>query len=94
MSRDTNRPSHHANSTGTLFQNPWDAVEEPSNYRPWELPPGMLNFPIEWAQEHPDHPHKPVEVVKPDFALDSTDFSAVKATWLGHAVSIMAHLRA
>ncbi|KZS91257.1 Metallo-hydrolase/oxidoreductase [Sistotremastrum niveocremeum HHB9708] len=78
------RPSHHANSSATLFRNPWEEPEETS-FSNWQLPtaPGWPGLPFEWAKEFAQHSHKPVEVVKPTFGSERSD--AVKATWLGHA---------
>lgn len=79
------RPSHHANSSATLFRNPWEEPQETS-FSNWQLPtaPGWPGLPFEWAKEFAQHSHKPVEVVQPTFGTERSD--AVKATWLGHAV--------
>jgi hypothetical protein len=94
-SRDSDaRPSHHANSIRTLFQNPWDDVirdSSPAPTRQWSFPE-ISDIPIEWAKQHPEHPHKPVEVIKPNFGNDSTKFGNLKATWLGHAVCLVCYM--
>ena len=77
------RPSHHANSSVSLFKNPW------------VRPKGLLesgqgffsNFPLTPAKRLHNHPALPVKVIKPDWGEDVPNEGRVKATWLGHAVS-------
>jgi hypothetical protein len=89
-------PSHHADPQGTSFLNPWSKEKESSffdTYNNWTLPQfltqGWAKFPLEWAKEHTGHPHKPVEVIDPDFGNRKFRENRHKllATWLGHAVS-------
>src|ERR1700761_5184896 len=91
------RPPHHANTEGTLFRNPWDDKErDGSSFSISSLPrflkDGWAEFPLEWAKEHTDNPHKPVTVVNPTFGLGLTGKEdrgkEIKATWLGHAVRL------
>lgn len=77
------RPSHHANSSVSLFKNPW---VEPKGLL--ESGQGILNnFPLAFAKLLHDHPALPVKVIKPDWGEDEPNEGRVKATWLGHAVS-------
>jgi hypothetical protein len=75
------RPSHHANASRSLFQNPWtlaDLTPSASNYLP--AYPTILNFstllaklltipniPLERVRNSGSHPHPPIKVVKPDW---------------------------
>jgi hypothetical protein len=94
------RPTHHANASRSLFQNPWtltDSIPGTSTYLP--AFPNTLNLstfltipniPLERVRNSISHPHPPVKVIKPDWG-NSTSNSAssnpnLKATWLGHAV--------
>jgi N-acyl-phosphatidylethanolamine-hydrolysing phospholipase D len=80
------RPAHHANNSGTAFQNPWPSASTPT----WgELV--KLSFPLDWysGDELPEH-IVPIKVVKPDWGAalrksrdSKTDY--IVATWLGHA---------
>ena len=95
------KPAHHANNSKSLFLNPWslplpndtdnDAdseVQSLQNSNSFSWFPNLSRFSLnlEWARQHPDHPHKPVKVIKPDFGSDHSNASDIKATWLGHAV--------
>ena len=91
-STDSLRPSHHANSTGSAFKNPWPSANPPG----WaEL--ARSPFPLSWAKtELATHPKaRPIKVVKPDWGraqldalstvLDLDAAPPIIGTWLGHA---------
>jgi len=86
---------HHANSRGSAFANPWSEEKE-STFTEWQLPQfltqGWAKFPFEWAKAHHGHPHKPVEVVDPEFKSKkfSENSEKIQATWLGHASFLVA----
>jgi len=76
------RPSHHANSSASLFKNPW---VQPKSVL--ESGRGLFNnFPLALAKQLHDHPALPVKVIEPDWGEDEPNQGRVKATWLGHAV--------
>lgn len=77
-------PAHHANAKSTAFRNPW--VHAKSLLESGQV---IFNrFPLEWARRLHDHPAKQIQVVDPDFGRSQPDEGRVKATWLGHAVSV------
>ena len=92
------RPTHHANASRSLFQNPWtltDLTPSTSTYLPPF--PNILNLsrvstfiPLERVRNSISHPHPPVKVVKPDWGNSTLNAASsnpnLKATWLGHAV--------
>ncbi|THH05324.1 hypothetical protein EW145_g4881 [Phellinidium pouzarii] len=88
-------PSHHANTSKTLFQNPWGIPEEPDENAAssssstlswlWSLPAYLTSLPIEWAKDITGYTQSITKVVKPDFHKSAADKNTVKATWLGHA---------
>ena len=94
------RPTHHANTSRSLFQNPWtltDLTSSTSTYLP--AFPNTLslstflsipNIPLERVRDSISHPHPPVKVVKPDWGNSTSNPASstpnLKATWLGHAV--------
>ncbi|TVY88969.1 N-acyl-phosphatidylethanolamine-hydrolyzing phospholipase D [Lachnellula willkommii] len=82
------RPSHHANSQGTAFKNPWPSADPPT----WtELL--QSKFPLEWyenlSKKHPGT--RDVKVVVPDWGAATVEKrglareKCVVATALGHA---------
>lgn len=82
----TPRPSHHANSLGTAFKNPWASAAPPT----WtEL--ALAGVPLQWAksQLHRHPKARDIKVVKPDWGRTEGDKGKgnLKATWLGHASS-------
>ncbi|KAI9507310.1 Metallo-hydrolase/oxidoreductase [Russula earlei] len=92
------RPKHHANSSRSLFQNPWTVAESdaapPSDYWPVSLAslrlPAFQGFPsisIERVRASESHPHPPIKVIRPDWGHPTALSSEpnLKATWLGHA---------
>ncbi|KAI5118427.1 hypothetical protein M0805_005511 [Coniferiporia weirii] len=90
--------SHHANTSNTLFQNPWETPEESDENIPpsssvtswlWGLPALLSSIPIEWARENTGYKHPLTEVVKPDFQKFAANKHTLKATWLGHASYIV-----
>ncbi|KIW08036.1 uncharacterized protein PV09_00980 [Verruconis gallopava] len=80
-------PSHWANSSGTLFKNPWPSAEEVS----WsELYDGKL--PVSWHDRKAGN--EDISVVKPDWgdaalqAISPSERDSGRyliGTWLGHA---------
>jgi hypothetical protein len=81
---DTDKhPAHHANDTKSAFKNPW------------VKPKGLVasgqvlasHFPLEIAQKREGIEIQPIKVINPTFGRDENK-STIKATWLGHAVSI------
>jgi N-acyl-phosphatidylethanolamine-hydrolysing phospholipase D len=80
------RPAHHANNSGTAFQNPWPSASLPT----WgELL--KVSFPLNWYNSDPLPDYlKPVEVVEPDWGVPllkarESQSDCIVATWLGHA---------
>ncbi|TVY32136.1 N-acyl-phosphatidylethanolamine-hydrolyzing phospholipase D [Lachnellula occidentalis] len=82
------RPSHHANSQGTAFKNPWPSADPPN----WtELL--QTKFPLEWyedlSKKHPGT--RDVKVVVPDWGASTLQKrglardKCIVATALGHA---------
>ena len=84
------RPKHHANSSRSLFQNPWIVAEStaappagsshptPRNSNYWPLFPSGFQIPTlerVRASALATHPHPPVKVVKPDWGIRSTSTS-------------------
>lgn len=85
------RPSHHANDSGTAFRNPWPSAAPPT----WaELL--QTRFPLSWyddmAKKHPKT--RDVKVVVPDWGTSKlkerglTRGECIVGTWLGHAGAI------
>jgi hypothetical protein len=79
------RPRHHANSSRSLFQNPWMVAEStaapplhdscptpPKSTSYWPAFPTSLQLPTlerVRASISTSHPHLPVKVVKPDWGI-------------------------
>lgn len=83
------RPPHWANSSGTLFKNPWPSADEVS----WsELYDGKL--PVSWHDRQ--NTSEDIAIVKPDWGTaalrtehNNNSNEYVIATWLGHAGALV-----
>lgn len=90
ISGESTSSTETGSSESEKRESPPDSGFNASNWiLPSFLSQGWGAFPLEWAKEHPDHPHPPVKVVKPSFDRAVSDDgypSKLMATWLGHAV--------
>lgn len=79
---DSPPPLHHANASGTAFQNPWAVKSLVASKQI------LSQFPLALARRVGEFRDsiKEVQVVKPDFGKGSADEGVIKATWVGHAV--------
>lgn len=80
---DTDSPPHHANDSGTSFQNPWPPKSLLASRQVFS------QFPLALAKRIEGYDIKTVQTVQPDFGQGTADEGAVKATWLGHAVCLI-----
>lgn len=83
--QSTTRPSHHANSSRSLFQNPWMVAESTAAPPPHDSRPPLRKSTTYWpafpagfqlptlervrASVSAPYPHPPVKVVKPDWGI-------------------------
>lgn len=81
---DSPPPSHHANDSATAFQNPWAVKSLLASKQILSQFPIALAKRVDELRTH----RRPIEVVKPDFGVATADEGVIKATWVGHAVSI------
>ena len=79
---DTPPPDHHANDSANSFRNPWPPKSLLASHQVFS------QFPIALAKRIEGYHIKDVKAISPDFARDAPDEGVIKATWLGHAVSI------
>ncbi|PSR75345.1 hypothetical protein PHLCEN_2v9208 [Hermanssonia centrifuga] len=80
---DSPPPSHHANDSATAFLNPWAAKSLLASRQVFS------QFPLALAKRIEGYPIKQVKVITPDFGQSVPEDDVLKATWLGHAVSIL-----
>ncbi|KAI0340000.1 Metallo-hydrolase/oxidoreductase [Trametopsis cervina] len=78
---DSPPPSHHANDSATAFQNPWAVKSLLASKQILSQFPIALAKRVDELRTH----RRPIEVVKPDFGVETADEGVIKATWVGHA---------
>lgn len=76
----TQRPAHWANSSGTLFKNPWPESSRPPAWN-------ELSWPVAWKKPASADARR-IAVRQPDFTFDGHSQNSVRATWLGHSTAL------